>query len=35
MAIECWEYAEVQEGTLQLSTGAVLDLGALYENLPD
>ena len=30
-----WEYSEATEGTLQLSTGAVLDLATLYENLPD
>lgn len=30
-----WEYTEVTKGALQLSTGAVLDLTALYENLPD
>jgi Uma2 family endonuclease len=30
-----WEYSEVTAGTLQLSTGAVLDLAVLYENLPD
>lgn len=30
-----WEYSEVTEGTLELSTGAVLDLAALYGNLPE
>jgi hypothetical protein len=30
-----WEYVDVTEGTLQLSTGAVLDLASLYEGLPD
>lgn len=29
-----WEYTEVREGTLKLSTGAVLDLAALYDGLP-
>lgn len=35
IANDRWEYTEVREGTLQLSTSAVLDVAALYENLPD
>lgn len=30
-----WEYVDLTEGELQLSTGAVLDLARLYEGLPD
>ena len=30
-----WEYSDVTEGTVQLSTGAVLDLAKLYDALPD
>jgi Uma2 family endonuclease len=30
-----WEYSEATEGSVQLSTGALLDLARLYESLPD
>ena len=30
-----WEYTEFTEGVLELSTGAVRDVEALYESLPD
>ena len=30
-----WEYSDVTEGTVQLSTGAVMDLAKLYDSLPD
>jgi Uma2 family endonuclease len=30
-----WEYLDVTQGVLQLSTGAELDLSNLYEGLPD
>jgi Uma2 family endonuclease len=30
-----WEYSDVTSGTAQLSTGAVIDLGKLYEGLPE
>jgi len=30
-----WEYTDVTEGSLQLATGAHLDLTKLYEGLPD
>jgi Uma2 family endonuclease len=30
-----WEYSDVTEGTMQLSSGAVLDLAKLYDGLPD
>lgn len=29
-----WEYSEVTEGVVRLSTGAVLELSRLYEDLP-
>jgi Uma2 family endonuclease len=29
-----WEYTDVTEGTVELSTGAVLDLARLYDDLP-
>src|SRR5215210_168432 len=29
-----WEYRDVQEGTVQLASGATLDLSILYANLP-
>jgi Uma2 family endonuclease len=29
-----WEYSDVTEGTVELSTGAVLDLARLYDDLP-
>lgn len=29
-----WEYREVTSGTVQLASGAVLDMGALYADLP-
>jgi Uma2 family endonuclease len=35
IARDKWEYSDVTNGTLQLITGAVLDLGALYEGLPE
>lgn len=31
---EVWEYRDVREGTVQLSCGAILDLPALYDGLP-
>ena len=30
-----WEYTDVTQGTLELTTGAVLDVAKLYEGLPD
>jgi Uma2 family endonuclease len=30
-----WEYLEVHEGVVKLTSGAVLDLSNLYSNLPD
>ncbi len=30
-----WEYADVTQGTVELSTGAVLDLAKLYDALPE
>ena len=30
-----WEYNDLTEGTLRLSTGAVIELAKLYEGLPD
>ena len=30
-----WEYSDVTEGEVHLSTGATLDLAALYDGLPD
>jgi Uma2 family endonuclease len=30
-----WAYSETTQGTIQLSTGAVLDLARLYEDLPE
>lgn len=30
-----WEYSDVKEGSVRLSTGAVLDLDELYVGLPD
>jgi Uma2 family endonuclease len=30
-----WEYSDVTSGSVQLSTGAILDLATLYEGLPD
>jgi hypothetical protein len=30
-----WEYRDIREGTVQLSGGAVVDLAALYDGLPD
>jgi Uma2 family endonuclease len=35
LAPDKWEYSDVTSGTLQLSTGAVLDLAKLYDGLPD
>jgi Uma2 family endonuclease len=35
LASGAWEYTDVTEGSIQLATGAVLDLGRLYEGLPD
>ena len=29
-----WEYLDVQEGTVKLSSGATLDLAMLYADLP-
>lgn len=29
-----WEYRDVTEGTLQLSSGATLEIAALYDGLP-
>jgi Uma2 family endonuclease len=34
MASGAWEYRDFTEGTLQLSSGAVIDLAALYADLP-
>ena len=30
-----WQYSKASEGSVELSCGAVLDLGKLYERLPD
>lgn len=30
-----WEYLDVREGVVKLSTGATLDLSDLYDNLPE
>jgi hypothetical protein len=30
-----WEYTDATQGVLQLSTGAMIDLGKVYEGLPD
>ena len=30
-----WEYTDVTDGVLQLSTGATIDLAKLYDGLPD
>jgi hypothetical protein len=30
-----WEYRVSEKGTAQLESGAVLDLAALYDDLPD
>jgi Uma2 family endonuclease len=35
LASGAWEYSDVTEGTVQLSTGATIDLARLYEGLPD
>ncbi len=30
-----WEYRDLREGTVQLSSGAVIEIAALYDGLPD
>jgi hypothetical protein len=30
-----WEYSDVTDGPVTLSTGAVVDVGKLFEGLPD
>jgi Uma2 family endonuclease len=34
LAVDRWEYVDVQEGTVQLASGATLDLAMLYADLP-
>jgi Uma2 family endonuclease len=34
LASGTWEYSDVTQGTLELSTGALLDLAKLYDDLP-
>jgi hypothetical protein len=35
LASGTWEYSDCTVGTVQLSSGAVVDLAQLYEGLPD
>jgi Uma2 family endonuclease len=35
LASGAWEYSDATEGTVQLASGATLDLGRLYSELPD
>lgn len=35
LASGAWEYTDVTSGSIQLQTGASIDLGRLYEHLPD
>ena len=30
-----WEYRDIREGTVKLSGGAIIDVAALYDGLPD
>jgi Uma2 family endonuclease len=34
LAVDRWEYVDMKEGTVQLSSGATLDLAMLYADLP-
>jgi hypothetical protein len=34
LAVDRWEYGDVKEGTVKLSSGATLDLAMLYDGLP-
>ena len=34
LAVDRWEYVDVKEGTVKLSSGATLDLAVLYADLP-